>query len=267
MACRWLSLRPALQAPPALLSLGITKLCNGATFDPSDVGHVLAVLGQRFALTVSFGHRDSVTHLENGVADHLRICLGTTPDRNWRYTSYPSEPFVSWVATMELHADPRSLERALNVLVGLINRGMINIGEHGELASRLIWLLAKDLFLRREEQPKNQNSWDEDIPYCTMIPVVDWLAFVFGAGIWTQNTAMKSAQEAFRNAYLNFSHWISMQTNIVGSKTIASVCRFQFHEPTLILIVDSVGWTSGRYGTGRGQVQCSAATNNLASTK
>ncbi|KAI9464839.1 hypothetical protein HD554DRAFT_2174896 [Boletus coccyginus] len=126
-------------------------------------GHVISVLGQRFGLNVTFGHPDSVEHLESGVASHLRICLATTMDRNWRFTSYPSEPLLSCVAAR------RSARRAWkaedcfgNSVLKAVNSGMIDVGQRGELASRLLWLLAKDLFVRTQAKVVNNipSSWD-----------------------------------------------------------------------------------------------------------
>lgn len=109
---------------------------------------VLAILGQRFGLKVTFGHPDSVEHLEKGVVSHLRMCLATTLDRKWWFTSYPFEPLLSCVAASDLHAAPGILESALGTLLTTVSFGMIDMGQRGELASRLLWLLAKDLFIR-----------------------------------------------------------------------------------------------------------------------
>ena len=85
-----------------LVNSAMLKLCGSKEFVPSDVNHTIAVLGQRFALEICFGHPESVKYLERGVASHLRICLATTQDRMWLFTSYPSEPFLSCVAALTL---------------------------------------------------------------------------------------------------------------------------------------------------------------------
>ncbi|KAF8548189.1 hypothetical protein OG21DRAFT_1526653 [Imleria badia] len=218
----WLSLKTALTWPKRVLDTASSKLCGGYTFDAGKTNHVLAVLGQRFGLNVTFGHPDSVEHLENGVASHLRICLATTLDRNWRFTSYPSEPLLSFVAANDLHSNPADLGRALGTLLQAVNSGMIDVGQRGELTSRLLWLLAKDLFIRT--QAKNvvttmPSTWEEHVVDCQMIPVVDWLEFIFGPQIWDEEDTQASlAREIFEDAYLNFSHWVCMEANIAGSK-------------------------------------------------
>ena len=218
---RWLSLKSALTLPERVLDTASSKLCGGYTFDASKTSHVLAVLGQRFGLNVTFGHPDSVEHLENGVASHLRICLATTPDRNWRFTSYPSEPLLSCVAASDLHGRPGRLGLALESLLKAVNAGMIDIGQRGELASRLLWLLAKDLFIRTQAKIVNKmpSTWEEHLIDCQMIPVVDWLEFIFGPQIWDEGDTQASlARKMFKDAYLNFSHWVCMEANIAGSK-------------------------------------------------
>ena len=267
MARRWRSLVTALKVPSEVLITASSKLRGGESFDPQNTGHVLAVLGQRFGLSVTFGHPDSVAYLETGVASHLRICLATTLDRNWRFTNYPSEPLLSCVAANDLHKDSRNLQLALTTLLNAVNRGMIDVGQRGELASRLLWLLAKDLYIRASatsgatQMPK---SWDENVLDCKMIPVVDWLEFVFGPQIWDEEDTQASlGRKTFENAYVNFSHWVCMDANIAGSKEcneLESVSRI--HTITSRLTIYAA-WTSGHYATGKGQVLRSATTNNL----
>ncbi|KAI9568063.1 hypothetical protein HD554DRAFT_2172787 [Boletus coccyginus] len=120
----WLSLKTALTLPERVLDTASSKLCGGDEFDASKMSHVIAVLGQRFGLNVTFGHPDSVKHLESGVASHLRICLGTTLNHNWMFTSYPSEPLLSCAAARDLHERPKKLKLALETLLSAVNSGM-----------------------------------------------------------------------------------------------------------------------------------------------
>ena len=141
---------------------------------------MLAVLGQQFGLNITFGHLDSVEYLENGMASHLHFCLVITMDCNWRFTSYLSELLLSCVAASELHRKPEKLELALRSLLKAINSGMINMGQCGELASRLLWLLAKDLFVCTQVKVVNKMppTWEEPLVDCEMTPVMDWLEFI-----------------------------------------------------------------------------------------
>ncbi|KAH7909921.1 hypothetical protein BJ138DRAFT_1102282 [Hygrophoropsis aurantiaca] len=151
-------------------------------------------LSQRFGLDICPGHPESVSYLEKGITSHLRICLGTTEDQMRKYTSYPSEPFLSCVAANLLHANG-ALRSVLGILADKVDSGMFKIGQNGELASRLLWLLAKDRYVR-----------DKVHPGVTKVPT--------------------AAEEAFQNAYINFSHWVSMKEDfspLENAKNVADI--------------------------------------------
>ena len=107
------------------------------------------MLGQRFGLDMAFGHPQAIKSNDTLVANHLCICTKTTDDLTWSYTSYPSEPIVSAVAAELLYKPEENLFRALRMVFRMVNNGLINIGDSGELASRFLWLLAKDSCIRQ----------------------------------------------------------------------------------------------------------------------
>ena len=147
-----------------------------------------------------------------------------TLDRSWKFTNYPSEPFLSSMAAHHLHHGPRSLETALATLEDDIGYDMIDLGQRGELTSRLLWLPAKDLYVREHLQGPSEIATkasdgglgDAEVVDYQMIPVVGWLVFVFGERIWDK-TQGSLVREHFQHAFLNFSHWISMESTISGS--------------------------------------------------
>ena len=193
------------------------KLCGDKVFDPADTKHMLAILGQRFGLEICLGHPEAVKHVECGVASHLRICLATTENRTWSFTYYPSEPFLSCIAASLLHQSADALEICLKSLQKRIYSGMISTGQAGELASRMIWLLAKDTYVRAEGKglfftDSPIPDWSTTLNDCRMIPLMGYLEHVFGKRSWPLE-----ALEAFGNAYINFSHWLDMDKNI-GTK-------------------------------------------------
>ena len=198
-----------------------SKLCGGETFDPKETKHVFAVLGQQFGLNVSFGHPDSAALVDTGVVNRLRICHSMTLGRSWKFTSYPSEPLLC-VAAHHLHHEPRSLKTPLVTLENDIRHGVVELGRCGELTSWLLWLLAKDLYIRdRLHEPSeiltktlDGDLLDTEVTDCKMIPIVDWLEFVFGKRIWDKT---RGSREHFQDAFLNFSHWVSMTNTIAGS--------------------------------------------------
>ena len=162
-----------------------SKLCGGETFDPKETKHVFAVLGQQFGLNVSFGHPDSAALVDTGVVNRLRICHSMTLENDIRH-------------------------------------GVVELGRCGELTSWLLWLLAKDLYIRdRLHEPSeiltktlDGDLLDTEVTDCKMILIVDWLEFVFGKRIWDKT---RGSREHFQDAFLNFSHWVSMTNTIAGS--------------------------------------------------
>ncbi|KAG1762193.1 hypothetical protein EDD22DRAFT_892969 [Suillus occidentalis] len=124
------------------------------------------------------------------------------------FTGYPSEPLLSCVAAILLHRAPNSLVNALMVLDSKVEDGMVKIGQRGELASRLLLLLAKDLFVRKNPSSGETMEIDAELIDCQKVSVIDFLEYLFGKTFWL-NLA-DQAKAAFQHAYINFSHWVSM---------------------------------------------------------
>ncbi|KAG2095463.1 uncharacterized protein F5147DRAFT_718410 [Suillus discolor] len=197
-----------------VLELAAQKLCKSMTFHANDANQALAILSQRFGLDICLGHPDAVSYLEKAVASYLRICFSTTEDRMWSFTGYPSEPILSCVAAMIVHRTPSDVDFVLGILKKKIDGGMVEIGQSGELASRLLLLLAKDLFIRKDP-PKGvirdlyyNESGDAELIDCRKVSVVDFLEYLFGETFWSRT--IEEAKAAFQHAYINFSHWVSM---------------------------------------------------------
>ena len=198
-----------------IVNLAEEKLCRAHSFQPSEVNHLLAILGQRFSLEISSSHPEAVKHVEHSVANHMRICLATSEDQKWSFTKYPSEPFLSCIATSILHRAPDILRMSLETLRRKVHDGLVSTGQAGELTSRLLWLLAKDILVRVEggnfgiNSQLLERSWDAELTDCRMVPLIAYLKFLFGVRPWPSE-----ALEVFKDAYVNFSHWVEMDAPI-----------------------------------------------------
>ncbi|KAF8578454.1 hypothetical protein K439DRAFT_1621321 [Ramaria rubella] len=158
----------------------------------------LALLSQRFALDIIFGHPKAVQHVDEAVASHLRICITSTEDRSWRFTAYPSEPLLSHAAAEEMWRNS-TLTNTLAHLKIQLERGMIEPGKNG--------------FLCKETGQFRTRNVTLLLP---PIPVRWWLEELFGPNVWPKDEAQrKVAEEAFASATINFSHWISMSERII----------------------------------------------------
>lgn len=217
---RWKSLM-GKQSVTGIMKLAAHKLCKSKMFNPQDINEALAVLSQRFSLDICFGHPNTVSYLEKGVASHLRICFSMTEDRSWAFTGYPSEPLLSCVAAILLHGTSSSMADALNVLKAKVDGGMVETGQCGELASRLLLLLAKDMYVRSNLSTGTisdlhyNGSEDAELIHCQKVSVVNFLEYLFGDEFWLK--AGEKAKAAFQHAYINFSHWVSME-NFISPK-------------------------------------------------
>lgn len=210
----WKSLMPN----GGVLKLAGQKLCDSIAFDSMATNQALAVLAQRFALDIRFGHRDTVSYIKTAVASHLRVCFSTTENGLWSDTGYPSEPLLSCVAAILLHQSPDNLPNALHVLENRIRSGMVEIGQRGDsLTSRLLLLLAKDLFIRRNppetaiQHLLYNGSEHAELLDCQKVSIIGFLEYLFGTAFWSDSEAGEEAKTVFQHAYINFSHWIPME--------------------------------------------------------
>lgn len=192
------------------------KLCKHPSFDAEQRRQAIAVLGQRFAFHICFGHPTSVRYITNGIASQMRTCISTSEDHSWQYTSYPSEPFLSHVSATLLHQSPRNLNKSLECLREKLADGMIDIGQNGELISRLLWLLGKDFTSPISlTQPSTQRG--EQLHYCKPVRVLDYLETLLGEEYLPKDSKeADAAKDALKNSYVNYSHWITMDKNIAA---------------------------------------------------
>lgn len=132
-------------------------------------------------------------------------------------TLYPSEPFLSCAASNLLHSntghgEETELTPALKNLSQAISSGMLDVGKKGELVSRILYLIAKDLCVRSPgielwSAPETPgSSWEnKEMLDCQPLRVTDYLWFLFGTTAVSQET-----KDLFNDWYIDFSHWVSM---------------------------------------------------------
>ncbi|KAF8633551.1 hypothetical protein AX15_001352 [Amanita polypyramis BW_CC] len=122
--------------PGKMLQLAQDKLCPRNP-EAGAADH-LAVLAQRFGLDVYFDHKEAVSFVENAIISHARICLGTTENRTWSFTSYPPEPFLLCAAAQILYHSSYDRKKILHTLIEKVKIRLVEVGRTGELANRLL---------------------------------------------------------------------------------------------------------------------------------
>ncbi|KAI6029994.1 hypothetical protein EDC04DRAFT_2605604 [Pisolithus marmoratus] len=87
----------------------------------------LVIFSQRSSLNINLNHCKAVDFITSAVTSHLHICITANKQSSI------------------LHREG-NVDTFLEVLNDKVLTGMVNIGKYGELASWLLWLLAKDLY-------------------------------------------------------------------------------------------------------------------------
>lgn len=203
--------------PPKLLKTAIVKLCAVDQYEPTQEYQALAVSGARFCIDICFGHLESNQFNTKAVASHMRILESITPDRSWQSTGYPSEPLLACAAARCLHDSEDSLCQTLKQLCNKILNEMVDTGDKGELISRLLLLIGKDLYCRSlATWPKgpisNILTAENELSDCVPVSVVGYLEFMFG------DVVPLKAKTQLQGWCLNFTHWIPMASHIRNIK-------------------------------------------------
>jgi hypothetical protein len=197
---RWSALLPE-DNKGDLVGLACLKLICGdpSGFKPKDKDHVFAVLSQRLCLDAVLAGSEAVELADRSVAHHMRLLTGTSARGEIFYTHSPSEPILALGSAKLLYEAPHNLGTALETLASdLCSVGLVEKGSLGELAARTLLLIARDF------SSSAQVHWEHLLQ---PLPVSDLLRNLFGDN-WMVPENTKSFEEAFGNAYVNFTHWI-----------------------------------------------------------
>ena len=193
-----------------LIDLAICKLVNGL-FDCTNKHHVLAILSQRVCLDLVMSSTEAMELADHSVENHMRLLVGFTENGHKFFTKSPSEPILALAAAELLYLPPAqaetpttsyaaSLGSALKTLnKSLCGAGLVDKGLLGELAGRILLLLARDLAApRRGRIAKN-----------LLIPtsVMAFLNQLLGKEDWCRPYETEYSS-AFSKTFINFTHWI-----------------------------------------------------------
>jgi hypothetical protein len=200
---RWKALLPEEQAGEMVRTASL-KLTNGMPFDHQNKDHVLAVLSQRVCIEPVLIGSEAIGLADRSVAHHMRLITGISDDRRTFYTYSPSEPILVLAAVNNLYntGDDKCFGQVLNTFSKhLCRSGLVEKGLTGELAARILLILARD-FAALVERNRGRNLL-KPVPLLT---VIDNL---FGDTFWAGTAEDRSEyDDAFGTAYANFTHWI-----------------------------------------------------------
>ncbi|THU76758.1 hypothetical protein K435DRAFT_133037 [Dendrothele bispora CBS 962.96] len=228
----WSNVSKIHTTPEKMTAFALLKLACGRVDHRNLTPDVsLAVLSQRFALRIAFDTKEAVSLIENSVSSHMRYLLSTSQDQTWQYTLYPVEPVLSSGAAEFMYMDQQHLSIALwHLIRKATSTGVIDAGELGELISRLLILISRDLATIVIEEipvackiPDNLRSACQSLrfpslsdkeyfPYLKPVRLLDVLAVLLGPK-WSSEHDEK-IKNIFERAYISASQWITMTDNV-----------------------------------------------------
>jgi len=136
----WKPIYDSATAPQAdTIALAVYKImCTNEvlTADKLTLEQTLAILSPRIALDVNPSLRINTAL----IADHMRVCIHITPERE---SAVPSEPILAEASAQLMHRQGY-LESILSFLAVSLRYGIVDAGYRGELVAQLLVLLAID---------------------------------------------------------------------------------------------------------------------------
>ena len=181
--------------------MAVLKLANGQPLSASDKHQVFAVLSQRLCLDPTLSGSEAVELADCSVAYHMRLLTGFSDDGALFYTHSPSEPILALGSGSIWYNQglPNYLQDSLLTLSeDLCSAGLVEKGIMGELAARVLLLVARDF-----TAPKHICGRDLLKP----VRLLDFLDTLFGNKKWAGSDRL-TFDTAFADAYVNFTHWI-----------------------------------------------------------
>ena len=185
------------------------KLTKGSTTNREAV---IAAISLRIILDFDIS-RDSARACEQRLVEsHMRVVFAVPDHLEFLRSGTPSEPLLAEAAAQFLNARPEFTHEAPDILADLLNNGFLARGERGEMVGRLLWTLAHDAAI--DQCVVGENS-DSQLIYHRPVRLLEWLKALI-APSW-HSVALEAKpvadpngmtlEEAFRNVYLNFSHF------------------------------------------------------------
>ena len=204
---RWKA-RFSKKQPQDIVELASLKLTDGSVFDDQHVDHVFAVLSQRLSVVPVIVGPEAAQLTERGVADHMRLITGLSPDGEVFYTSSPSEPMLALGAAHILYqnADKKILRRVLDTFnQHLCGSGLVEKGHPGELGAQVLFLMARDF------AAPYGNGYNRDL--FKPVRLLDMINILFSCSTWV-GTDQGEYNRAFETAHVNFTHWVVTKDHI-----------------------------------------------------
>ena len=190
------------------------KVLAPASLDASSI----AVLSARLLLDLSPASTDAKGYEAELVRNHLRLLYSVQDDRRTIVTGSPPEPLVAEASAriMHYHLDQESYMDYWDLLREFVDRGLAAQGSIGELIGRALSICAMDCAINRLA-----DSELSELKYQTPVRVTDYYKALLTEDAWdilrqsvpvnrarlSDESATRTFEDAFKDAYLHFSHY------------------------------------------------------------
>ncbi|CAG8717684.1 13521_t:CDS:2 [Rhizophagus irregularis] len=184
----WGSLAQAGESLKDLILLASEKIRNFSKKKDDYIAN-LACISCTLALEVS----PRIAEVDNLIASHMATAIGISPDRTSILCTYPSDAILASGALKGIINV--GWENCLDTLVELLSRGVVEVGERGELVNRILFLMryavvAREIFL-------GSATYLEKIPLKLFLEKID-------------GHSMLLDELKINDAKVGFNHWISL---------------------------------------------------------
>lgn len=187
---------------------------------------LIALLNIRIQLSSTACRELPLSEEEKQIASHLRTVFCIPNHREYIYSGHPSEPLVAEAAA-QLIRIPENIRDVLQGLAHILKAYTEGEkGSRGELFSRLLLTAAHD----RAALEQWKANTDTPLQFTRPIKVIDFLKALISEEYHTavleclpeihqaQDILLK---DAFKNAYISFTHFIKAEDNSVTNTSIA----------------------------------------------
>ena len=171
---------------------------------------LLAAISVRLMLNFEPRRISAIKEENLMVAGHLRVANAIPSHREYLISSTPSEPIVA-----EAAAQVHLKESMIKTLCDHVTGGLIEKGQRGELAARLLLTLAHDAALEMMNVKRRSYQGQLERLFTTPVPLLTFLSALF-AQPYTEKI-MKAPpdnrptgptlKESFKDAYIMFTHF------------------------------------------------------------
>jgi len=207
-----------------MVGLAQTKLsCGDISTDKAQT----AALSVRVMLDFDIARESSRTYEEKLVESYMRVAFAVPEHREFLRSGTPSEPLLAEAAAQLLSVNNWIQDGAPDLLFNLMEGGFLARGERGEMIGRLLWTIAHDNVICR------LNLVDKTkLQFHRPILLLDWLKELINPQ-WHESVLSSkpiadphglSLEEAFKDAYLNFSHFARAEDDSVLSPDMLYLC-------------------------------------------